>query len=152
MKKILLTLMVLLSIFLVSCGSGTGVQLITPEEAKAMRDEDNSVIFVDVREQSEYDEEHIQAAILLPLGTIESNAVNVIPDKSVVYIIYCRTGNRSATASQLLVDLGYENIYDMGFEDLCEVGVMATILRIVPLEQGGAQVVLNMEKLINIRG
>jgi len=30
------------------------------------------------------------------------------------YIIYCRTGNRSATASQLLVDLGYENIYDMG--------------------------------------
>jgi len=44
-----------------------------------------------------------------------------------------------------------ENIYDMGFDDLCEVGVMATILRIVPLEQGGAQVVLNMEKRIQIK-
>ena len=44
-----------------------------------------------------------------------------------------------------------ENIYDMGFEDLCEVGVMATILRIVPLEQGGAQVVLNMEKRIKVK-
>ena len=42
------------------------------------------------------------------------------------------------------------NIYDMGFEDINDVGVMATILRIVPLEQGGAQVVLNMEKRIKI--
>lgn len=44
-----------------------------------------------------------------------------------------------------------ENIYEMGFEDLNDVGVMATILRIVPLEQGGAQVVLNMEKRIKIK-
>lgn len=114
MKKILLIVLVVLSIFLVSCGSNSGVQIITPEQAKAMRDEDSSVVFVDVREQYEFDEEHIQAAVLLPLGTIETNAVNVIPDKSAVYIIYCRSGNRSATASQLLVDLGYENIYDMG--------------------------------------
>nr|WP_194848175.1 endopeptidase La [Candidatus Neptunochlamydia vexilliferae] len=42
------------------------------------------------------------------------------------------------------------DIYKMGFDDLCEVGVMATILRIVPLEQGGAQVVLNMEQRIKI--
>ena len=42
------------------------------------------------------------------------------------------------------------NIYEMGFDELCDVGVMATILRIVPLEQGGAQVVLNMEKRIKI--
>ena len=43
------------------------------------------------------------------------------------------------------------NVYDLGFEDLCDVGVMASILRIVPLEQGGAQVVLNMEKRIQIK-
>ncbi|MGE0197953.1 MAG: endopeptidase La [Simkaniaceae bacterium] len=42
------------------------------------------------------------------------------------------------------------NIYDLQFEGLCDVGVMANILRIVPLEQGGAQVVLNMEKRIKI--
>ncbi len=43
------------------------------------------------------------------------------------------------------------NIYDLGFDDLCEVGVLASILRIVPLEQGGAQVVLNMEQRIKIK-
>ena len=42
------------------------------------------------------------------------------------------------------------NIYEIGFEDLHDIGVMANILRIVPLEQGGAQVVLNMEKRIQI--
>lgn len=42
------------------------------------------------------------------------------------------------------------NIYDMKVDDLCEVGVVASILRIVPIDQGGAQVVLNMEKRIKI--
>ncbi|HSX38177.1 MAG TPA: endopeptidase La [Chlamydiales bacterium] len=42
------------------------------------------------------------------------------------------------------------NIYKIGFEDLYEVGVVARILRIIPMEQGGAQVVLNMEKRISI--
>src|SRR5690348_14268058 len=40
------------------------------------------------------------------------------------------------------------NVYKVGYEDLYEVGVLARILRIIPMEQGGAQVVLNMEKRI----
>ncbi len=42
------------------------------------------------------------------------------------------------------------NVYKVGFDDLYEVGVLARILRIIPMEQGGAQVVLNMEKRISI--
>src|SRR5439155_481014 len=43
------------------------------------------------------------------------------------------------------------NIYKIGFDDLYSVRVLARILRIIPMEQGGAQVVLNMEKRISIR-
>lgn len=43
------------------------------------------------------------------------------------------------------------NVYKVGFEDLYDVGVLARILRIIPMEQGGAQVVLNMEQRISIR-
>ncbi|PWU15781.1 MAG: endopeptidase La [Chlamydiae bacterium] len=43
------------------------------------------------------------------------------------------------------------NIYKVGFDDLYQVGVLARVLRIIPMEQGGAQVVLNMEKRISIR-
>ncbi|MBU6446000.1 MAG: endopeptidase La, partial [Verrucomicrobia bacterium] len=42
------------------------------------------------------------------------------------------------------------NIYKIGFDDLFKVGVVARILRIIPMEQGGAQVVLNMEKRVVI--
>lgn len=43
------------------------------------------------------------------------------------------------------------NIYKVGFNDLYPVGVLARILRIIPMEQGGAQVVLNMEHRISIK-
>jgi len=42
------------------------------------------------------------------------------------------------------------NIYKIGIDDLNKVGVVARILRIIPMEQGGAQVVLNMEKRVSI--
>jgi len=43
------------------------------------------------------------------------------------------------------------NIYKIGIDDLFKVGVVARILRIIPMEQGGAQVVLNMEKRVTIQ-
>lgn len=42
------------------------------------------------------------------------------------------------------------NIYEAKFNDLHKMGVAARLLRIIPMEQGGAQVILNMEKRIEI--
>ncbi len=42
------------------------------------------------------------------------------------------------------------DIYKVTFDDLFEIGVLARILRIIPMEQGGAQVILNMEKRIQV--
>ena len=81
MKKIFGLLLFGLIFFLVSC-TNAGFEKISPEDAKAMRDENSEVLFVDVREQYEYDAEHIQGAILLPLGEIEESASEVIPDLS----------------------------------------------------------------------
>ncbi len=113
MKKLLLILFVLPLIFLISCSSNT-FDVINAETAKQMLDNDSSIVLVDVRTQAEYNEEHISGAILLPLDSIESEAENIISDKNATYIIYCRSGNRSNQASQILVEMGYKNIYDMG--------------------------------------
>lgn len=43
-----------------------------------------------------------------------------------------------------------QDIYKATFEDLHQIGVLARVLRIIPMEQGGAQVILNMEKRIRI--
>jgi ATP-dependent Lon protease len=42
------------------------------------------------------------------------------------------------------------DVYKTSFENLHEVGVLARVLRIIPMEQGGAQVILNMEKRLRI--
>ena len=90
------------------------VASITAEEAKAKLDSDDSVILVDVRTPEEYREGHIPGAILLPVSDIEAKAESELPDKSATYIVYCRTGSRSAAAASQLVEMGYENIYDLG--------------------------------------
>ncbi len=43
------------------------------------------------------------------------------------------------------------DIYKVGYDDIYKTGVLARILRIIPMEQGGAQVILNMEQRIEIR-
>ena len=87
---------------------------LTQEEAKEMMDT-QEVIILDVREQDEYDSGHIPGAVLLPVGTIdEDTAAEVIPEKDSTVLVYCRSGNRSKTASSKLADLGYTNIYEFG--------------------------------------
>ena len=73
------------------------------------------VLILDVQEQHEYDSGHIPDAVLLPVGTItEDTAAAVIDDLDTVVLVYCRSGNRSKTASQALADLGYTNVYEFG--------------------------------------
>ena len=87
---------------------------ISQQEAKTMMDTQD-VIILDVREQEEYDSGHIPGAVLLPVGTIsEKTAAAVIPEKDSVVLVYCRSGNRSKTASAALAELGYIGVYEFG--------------------------------------
>ena len=114
-------LLLLLTVSLAGCGSmeedaeTTSYQQITAEEAKSMMVEQPDAVILDVRGQDEYDAGHIPGAVLLPVGTInEETAASAIPEKDAVVLVYCRSGNRSKTASQALVDLGYTQIYEFG--------------------------------------
>ena len=108
----------LLALFLLAgCGGNTSdgsYEQITQEEAKEMMGT-QEVIILDVREQDEYDSGHIPGAVLLPVGTIDKDtAAEVIPETDSTVLVYCRSGNRSKTASSTLAELGYTNIYEFG--------------------------------------
>ena len=118
MKQILLLLVILLALGgcgQVSEGSNAGYQQITAEEAKQMIDEMDDELILDVREQEEYDEKHISDAVLFPVGMIDAEtAEGIIPEKDTPVLVYCRSGNRSKTASQKLAELGYTQVYEFG--------------------------------------
>lgn len=87
---------------------------ITPSEAKRRLNSEKGIVLLDVRTAEEYAERHIPGAVLLPVGEIPERAKTVIPDKGAVYFVYCRSGNRSAYASEQLVKMGYSNVSDLG--------------------------------------
>ena len=74
-----------------------------------------SAILVDVRTEEEYNEGHIDGAILLPLDSIDNDSSEkLIGDKNTVIIVYCKSGKRSAQALEKLTELGYKEVYDLG--------------------------------------
>lgn len=116
MKK-LLYIMLAAVLLLSGCSGaddGNTYQQISQETAKEMMDS-QELIILDVREQSEYDSGHIPGAVLLPVGSIDQDtAAAVIPDKDSTVLVYCRSGNRSKTASAALAELGYTAVYEFG--------------------------------------
>ena len=117
MKRMLPLVLTILLLF-TGCGGDSmkenSYQQITQETAKEMMDT-QEVIVLDVREQHEFDAGHIPGAVLLPVGSItKDTAAAVIDDLDTVVLVYCRSGNRSKTASQSLADIGYTNVYEFG--------------------------------------
>src|SRR5688572_3372374 len=74
----------------------------------------SDVALVDVREQHEFEERHIEGAIHVPRGHLESRIEQFVPDRSKRVILYCASGVRSALAARTLAeDLGYEDVASM---------------------------------------
>lgn len=83
-------------------------------EAKKIIDNENNIVILDVREPEEVEEGYIDGAVFIPLDKIEHMAYEVIPDRKVKILVYCRSGRRSKEACKKLIRLGYSNVYDFG--------------------------------------
>jgi rhodanese-related sulfurtransferase len=85
------------------------MQLITVSELKSRLDRGEKINLVDVREVSEHNEFNIGGE-LIPLGNIQAmdiGQLEALKDQEVV--CYCRSGNRSGQACQILDMLGFTN-------------------------------------------
>jgi len=80
------------------------------------------VAFLDVRTEEEWQTHHIPGATFLPLDQLNAQVDNLPQDQEIV--IYCRTGNRSTQAAQILLNAGFENVTNMsgGITDWISAG------------------------------
>lgn len=83
---------------------------------------------VDVREPDEWTATGVPpGAVLIPLGQIETRAPAELSADTAVYVI-CNSGNRSRTASEILISLGFGNVFNV------DGGIQAWLAAGLPVE------------------
>ncbi|MFA6143387.1 MAG: rhodanese-like domain-containing protein [Sulfurimonas sp.] len=80
---------------------------ITPAQASELLKNSKEVFLLDVRTSIEFSQERIKGATLIPLHDLSQSLskLNKVKDKKV--IVYCRSGNRSVSASRILAKNGF---------------------------------------------
>lgn len=73
----------------------------------------SGVTIIDVRSKQEYDEGHIDGAILIPEYKIKNEIEDIVKNKNEKILVYCSSGTRSKKAKEELEDLGYKNVYNL---------------------------------------
>jgi len=76
------------------------------DEANELREKGAFVL--DVREVNEWEVVHIPDATLIPLGELESRLEEIPKDQEI--LVVCRSGNRSATGRDILLNAGFTNV------------------------------------------
>lgn len=82
------------------------------EVQEAILAEENMTI-LDVRTPEEFSRSHIKNSINLPIDDLRYQITSLIPDKKQKIYVYCFSGSRSVYAVELMVKLGYTNVFDM---------------------------------------
>jgi len=102
----------LLVYFLIPQGYANSQKLkreLSPAEVMALRE--GGAFIVDVREQSEWEQGHIEGAALIPLGQLLQRSGELPTDRTIVVV--CRSGNRSAQGRDILETAGFKTVSSM---------------------------------------
>lgn len=87
---------------------------ISPKDALAMKQNNHSAVYLDVRTPGEFREGRLPDAVNIPLDELQGRIESVFADKDAELLIYCRSGARSRTAANMLIKMGYTQVYDFG--------------------------------------
>jgi adenylyltransferase/sulfurtransferase len=89
----------------------TGIPETEPRALKAAIDAGKAPFLLDVREPYEYKLVHLEGAKLIPLGQLPERLSEL--DKESEIVVYCHSGERSATATTLLKSSGFANVKNL---------------------------------------
>jgi phage shock protein E len=113
----------LIIMFLKSSKQSAGT-LLNPETFKQKIDDTPGVV-IDVRTKSEYDSGRLKITKFnydMMNGQFQAKLDSL--DKNDTYYLYCRSGNRSGKAVQMMKNNGFENVFNIGgFSSLANSGL-----------------------------
>ena len=80
----------------------------SPQGEKLLSNQD--YIFLDVRTEQEHDVGHIPNSTHIPVGSLEIRIDEIEKFKDKKIVVYCRSGNRSAKGTTILIKSGFEAV------------------------------------------
>ena len=108
-KSFILSLFI---IFIISC-SNKGYKNINLKKAVKTINTSTNLILLDVRTAEEYSSGYIPNSINIDVLSSDFKSKIELLDKNKEYLIYCRSGNRSAIASSIMATNGFIEIYNL---------------------------------------
>ena len=117
------------------------IKTIPPQELQRHRQAGEVVDLIDVRTPLEYAEIHVEGARLMPLDTLDPQAIASGRNGEPLYVI-CRSGSRAAKAYEKLQAAGVENILSV------EGGTLAWEQAGLPVVRG--RNVISLERQVRI--
>lgn len=126
-STLLAVLALLVTLAVVACDQGEaseapGAYTVSASDAVEMIESGERTV-IDVRRPDEFDEAHIVGALNISVEAPDfaDRIAELDPDEP--YLVYCRTGNRSAVAAAQMADAGIKDIADAaGLADLARAG------------------------------
>lgn len=117
-----LSTLVVLSMVLAACGGSTiQATLVDPDTASKLIDDKPDLEVLDIRTPEEAAGGTLPGAKVIgfysPTFQQEISAL----DRAATYLVYCRSGNRSAQATRMMTEMGFVDVYEL------EGGVVAWV-------------------------
>ena len=124
MKRIIAVAGILAALALTGCASGTSaVQTVDPQ-AFLSTTAQQGVVVVDVRTPDEFAAGHLPNAVNINVEDPAFASQIESLDKSATYAVYCRSGRRSAVATDAMATAGFTSLVNLsgGLDDLAASG------------------------------
>lgn len=117
----LFILIIILSIIMSGCTNSISTEEeegpistnVTIEESKALINDMEDLLILDVRTKGEFDAGHIEGSIQIPVDELEDRINELEEYRGNPILVYCRSGNRSSQAVNILLNNEFEEIYHM---------------------------------------
>ncbi len=97
-----------------SAATEASIQVVDPDVAlELVENPPGALMIIDVRTPEEFEAGHLADAVLIDIYRDDFTQQLDALDRTTPYVIYCRSGNRSEQARQIMVDLGFRDVTDI---------------------------------------
>jgi rhodanese-related sulfurtransferase len=98
--------------WLVACGvsNAGGASSVSPDELLALRGETAAPLLLDVRTPQEFRGGHVPGAVNVPHTELTARLGEIETARESGIVVYCESGRRAATAADVLVGAGFEDV------------------------------------------